>query len=243
MHWGWHEWHGLYFFKVLFSFCPIQRKVDSSGRLYDPPSASLTTSQTEVIVAVGFPACKKKEQFVCCIFLVLSSQLNFTNQPSLVLLHSRKINIFPHPCNPTRLCICQQGECARLPHSRLHLRSIDPGTEPLDTGKPINLCRKIDQNTQYFLCKLSLWHFCFSFWNKECDSCKRSGTAIIKRLSTDVCCYITDIYTSYIYGYAFLFTPLYFSLRHIQKSWMYFLLPLSRRSCDSWRLCVCLLAN
>lgn len=39
------------------------RKIDSSGRLYDPPSASLTCSQTEVIVAVGFPASGKSTFF------------------------------------------------------------------------------------------------------------------------------------------------------------------------------------
>ncbi|XP_056467303.1 bifunctional polynucleotide phosphatase/kinase [Gadus chalcogrammus] len=39
------------------------RKLDSRGRLYDPPSASLTTDQTEVIVAVGFPASGKSTFF------------------------------------------------------------------------------------------------------------------------------------------------------------------------------------
>ncbi|XP_077422175.1 bifunctional polynucleotide phosphatase/kinase isoform X2 [Vanacampus margaritifer] len=39
------------------------RKVDSSARLYDPPSASLTSSKTEVIVAVGFPASGKSTFF------------------------------------------------------------------------------------------------------------------------------------------------------------------------------------
>ncbi|XP_016887736.1 bifunctional polynucleotide phosphatase/kinase isoform X2 [Cynoglossus semilaevis] len=34
------------------------RECTSTGRLYDPPSASLTSSRPEVIVAVGFPACK-----------------------------------------------------------------------------------------------------------------------------------------------------------------------------------------
>uniref|UniRef100_A0A3Q0S3S0 Polynucleotide kinase 3'-phosphatase n=1 Tax=Amphilophus citrinellus TaxID=61819 RepID=A0A3Q0S3S0_AMPCI len=34
------------------------RKLDSAARLYDPPSSSLTSSDTEVIVAVGFPAGK-----------------------------------------------------------------------------------------------------------------------------------------------------------------------------------------
>ncbi|KAM9813002.1 bifunctional polynucleotide phosphatase/kinase isoform 1-T1 [Syngnathus typhle] len=39
------------------------RKLDSSARLYDPPSASLTASKTEVIVAVGFPASGKSTFF------------------------------------------------------------------------------------------------------------------------------------------------------------------------------------
>ncbi|CAL8349825.1 unnamed protein product [Lota lota] len=39
------------------------RKLDSRGRLYDPPSASLTSDQTEVIVAVGFPASGKSTFF------------------------------------------------------------------------------------------------------------------------------------------------------------------------------------
>ncbi|XP_071753338.2 bifunctional polynucleotide phosphatase/kinase [Centroberyx gerrardi] len=39
------------------------RKVDSSARLYDPPAASLTSSKTEVIVAVGFPASGKSTFF------------------------------------------------------------------------------------------------------------------------------------------------------------------------------------
>ncbi|XP_037632050.1 bifunctional polynucleotide phosphatase/kinase isoform X2 [Sebastes umbrosus] len=39
------------------------RKVDSTARLYDPPSASLTSSGTEVIVAVGFPASGKSTFF------------------------------------------------------------------------------------------------------------------------------------------------------------------------------------
>ncbi|KAM7413561.1 hypothetical protein PAMA_020776 [Pampus argenteus] len=39
------------------------RKLDSSARLYDPPSASLTSSKTEVIVAVGFPASGKSTFF------------------------------------------------------------------------------------------------------------------------------------------------------------------------------------
>uniref|UniRef100_A0A8C9ZY36 Polynucleotide kinase 3'-phosphatase n=1 Tax=Sander lucioperca TaxID=283035 RepID=A0A8C9ZY36_SANLU len=39
------------------------RKIDSTARLYDPPSASLTSSKTEVIVAVGFPASGKSTFF------------------------------------------------------------------------------------------------------------------------------------------------------------------------------------
>lgn len=39
------------------------RKIDSNARLYDPPSASLTSSNTEVIVAVGFPASGKSTFF------------------------------------------------------------------------------------------------------------------------------------------------------------------------------------
>ncbi|XP_044057276.1 bifunctional polynucleotide phosphatase/kinase [Siniperca chuatsi] len=39
------------------------RKIDSTARLYDPPSASLTSSKTEVIVAVGFPASGKSSFF------------------------------------------------------------------------------------------------------------------------------------------------------------------------------------
>ncbi|XP_040901828.1 bifunctional polynucleotide phosphatase/kinase [Toxotes jaculatrix] len=39
------------------------RKLDSAARLYDPPSASLTSSKTEVIVAVGFPASGKSTFF------------------------------------------------------------------------------------------------------------------------------------------------------------------------------------
>lgn len=39
------------------------RKLDSSARLYDPPSASLTSNKTEVVVAVGFPASGKSTFF------------------------------------------------------------------------------------------------------------------------------------------------------------------------------------
>ncbi|XP_061636944.1 bifunctional polynucleotide phosphatase/kinase isoform X1 [Phyllopteryx taeniolatus] len=39
------------------------RKLDSTARLYDPPSASLTLSKIEVIVAVGFPASGKSTFF------------------------------------------------------------------------------------------------------------------------------------------------------------------------------------
>ncbi|XP_057695043.1 bifunctional polynucleotide phosphatase/kinase [Corythoichthys intestinalis] len=39
------------------------RKLDSTARLYDPPSASLTSSKREVIVAVGFPASGKSTFF------------------------------------------------------------------------------------------------------------------------------------------------------------------------------------
>ncbi|XP_061774917.1 bifunctional polynucleotide phosphatase/kinase isoform X2 [Nerophis ophidion] len=39
------------------------RKLDSTAQLYDPPSASLTSNQTEVIVAVGFPASGKSTFF------------------------------------------------------------------------------------------------------------------------------------------------------------------------------------
>ncbi|TKS81367.1 Bifunctional polynucleotide phosphatase/kinase DNA 5'-kinase/3'-phosphatase [Collichthys lucidus] len=39
------------------------RKIDSSASLYDPPSASLTSDKTEVIVAVGFPASGKSTFF------------------------------------------------------------------------------------------------------------------------------------------------------------------------------------
>ncbi|CAL8360668.1 unnamed protein product [Merluccius merluccius] len=39
------------------------RKLDSRGRLYDPPSASLTSNQMDVIVAVGFPGSGKSTFF------------------------------------------------------------------------------------------------------------------------------------------------------------------------------------
>ncbi|XP_029301613.1 bifunctional polynucleotide phosphatase/kinase [Cottoperca gobio] len=39
------------------------RKIESSAKLYDPPTASLTSSETEVIVAVGFPASGKSTFF------------------------------------------------------------------------------------------------------------------------------------------------------------------------------------
>uniref|UniRef100_A0A3P9LVP5 Polynucleotide kinase 3'-phosphatase n=1 Tax=Oryzias latipes TaxID=8090 RepID=A0A3P9LVP5_ORYLA len=39
------------------------RKLDSAARLYDPPSASLISSLTEVIVAVGYPASGKSTFF------------------------------------------------------------------------------------------------------------------------------------------------------------------------------------
>uniref|UniRef100_A0A8P4GTA3 PNK FHA domain-containing protein n=1 Tax=Dicentrarchus labrax TaxID=13489 RepID=A0A8P4GTA3_DICLA len=46
-----------------FSCSDRLRKIDSTAKLYDPPSASLTSSQTEVIVAVGFPASGKSTFF------------------------------------------------------------------------------------------------------------------------------------------------------------------------------------
>ncbi|KAM4627980.1 bifunctional polynucleotide phosphatase/kinase isoform 2-T2 [Polymixia lowei] len=39
------------------------RKLDSSARLYDPPTASLTSNKTEVVVAVGFPGSGKSTFF------------------------------------------------------------------------------------------------------------------------------------------------------------------------------------
>ncbi|XP_034023778.1 bifunctional polynucleotide phosphatase/kinase [Thalassophryne amazonica] len=39
------------------------RELDCTARLYDPPSASLTSNKTEVIVAVGFPASGKSTFF------------------------------------------------------------------------------------------------------------------------------------------------------------------------------------
>ncbi|KAM6959280.1 bifunctional polynucleotide phosphatase/kinase [Aplochiton taeniatus] len=39
------------------------RKLDSNGRLYDPPTASLTSPKQEVIVAVGYPASGKSSFF------------------------------------------------------------------------------------------------------------------------------------------------------------------------------------
>ncbi|XP_055752297.1 bifunctional polynucleotide phosphatase/kinase isoform X3 [Salvelinus fontinalis] len=47
-----------------FSLPPFDsRKCDSNARLYDPPSASLTSTKQEVIIAVGFPASGKSSFF------------------------------------------------------------------------------------------------------------------------------------------------------------------------------------
>uniref|UniRef100_A0A4W5M2X5 Polynucleotide kinase 3'-phosphatase n=1 Tax=Hucho hucho TaxID=62062 RepID=A0A4W5M2X5_9TELE len=47
-----------------FSLPPFDpRKSDSNARLYDPPSASLTSTKQEVIIAVGFPASGKSTFF------------------------------------------------------------------------------------------------------------------------------------------------------------------------------------
>uniref|UniRef100_A0A674CGI6 Polynucleotide kinase 3'-phosphatase n=1 Tax=Salmo trutta TaxID=8032 RepID=A0A674CGI6_SALTR len=47
-----------------FSLPPFDpRKCDSNARLYDPPSASLTSTKQEVIIAVGFPASGKSTFF------------------------------------------------------------------------------------------------------------------------------------------------------------------------------------
>ncbi|RXN15850.1 bifunctional polynucleotide phosphatase kinase-like protein [Labeo rohita] len=46
-----------------FSCSDRLRKLDSKGRLYDPPDASLTSTKQEVIVAVGFPGSGKSTFF------------------------------------------------------------------------------------------------------------------------------------------------------------------------------------
>lgn len=51
-------WFGLVSVLINIFHLISQRKLDSNARLFDPPSASLTSGKTEVIVAVGFPACE-----------------------------------------------------------------------------------------------------------------------------------------------------------------------------------------
>lgn len=67
---------------LLFFFCicinvsihtNFQRKIDNRASLYDPPSASLTSDKTEVIVAVGFPACKKSRRCITYFWSPLST--------------------------------------------------------------------------------------------------------------------------------------------------------------------------